>query len=48
MPGRATTNFLDLPERDLSRFIIEPEMMGTVVIFGATGDLAGRKLIPAN
>ncbi len=47
MPGRATTNFLDLPERDLSRFIIEPEMMGTVVIFGATGDLAGRKLIPA-
>ena len=47
MPGRATTNFMDLPERDLSRFIIEPEMMGTVVIFGATGDLAGRKLIPA-
>jgi glucose-6-phosphate 1-dehydrogenase len=29
------------------RFKIAPESMATIVIFGATGDLAGRKLIPA-
>ena len=34
-------------ERDGHQFRIPPEKMGTIVIFGATGDLAGRKLIPA-
>ena len=29
------------------RYRIAPEAMATIVIFGATGDLAGRKLIPA-
>ncbi len=32
---------------DQSRYRITEETMGTVVIFGATGDLASRKLIPA-
>ncbi len=30
-----------------SRYCIPQEAMATIVIFGATGDLAGRKLIPA-
>ncbi len=48
MPGQTTTDFVQsLPERDLSRLKIDPEGMATVVIFGATGDLAGRKLLPA-
>ncbi len=47
MPGRASTHFMHPPERDRSGFIIEPAAMATLVIFGATGDLAGRKLIPA-
>ncbi|MFA6241575.1 MAG: glucose-6-phosphate dehydrogenase [Candidatus Hydrogenedentales bacterium] len=38
--GKATT-------ADQFRYRITEEAMGTVVIFGATGDLASRKLIPA-
>lgn len=37
----------DTPRPDRADFQIAPENMGTIVIFGATGDLAGRKLIPA-
>ncbi|MBI4559593.1 MAG: glucose-6-phosphate dehydrogenase [Candidatus Hydrogenedentes bacterium] len=32
---------------DHARYRVGPEQMATVVIFGATGDLAGRKLVPA-
>lgn len=48
MPGHTTTRFVQATlDRHLSRFKIEPGRMATLVIFGATGDLASRKLIPA-
>ncbi|HOD52426.1 MAG TPA: glucose-6-phosphate dehydrogenase [Candidatus Hydrogenedentes bacterium] len=48
MPDRASIRFVQTTaDRHLSRFKIEPGQMATLVIFGATGDLAGRKLIPA-
>jgi len=48
MPDQPTIRFLQaIADRHLSRFKTEPEQMATVVIFGATGDLASRKLIPA-
>lgn len=34
-------------QRDASRYRIGEQAMATIVIFGATGDLAGRKLMPA-
>jgi len=37
----------ETPSPTESAFRIAPEDMGTIVIFGATGDLARRKLIPA-
>lgn len=37
----------EAPEHKADPYRIPPESMATVVIFGATGDLAGRKLIPA-
>ncbi len=48
MPGHPTADFVhDTAGRDLTRFRIGDEDMATIVIFGATGDLAQRKLIPA-
>jgi hypothetical protein len=48
MAGRPTAEFQGTtPLPDASRFRVAPDFMGTIVIFGATSDLAGRKLIPA-
>lgn len=48
MPGKATAAFeaAGAPAGD-GRYRVAPEAMATIVIFGVTGDLAGRKLIPA-
>lgn len=48
MPDHPTTT-LDVPQvqPDSSRFRVSESAMGTIVIFGATGDLARRKLLPA-
>ncbi|MCP4641261.1 MAG: glucose-6-phosphate dehydrogenase [bacterium] len=48
MPAKPTAAFTgDRASPDQSQFRVAPDSMGTIVIFGATGDLAGRKLIPA-
>ncbi|GMV99123.1 MAG: glucose-6-phosphate 1-dehydrogenase [Candidatus Hydrogenedentota bacterium] len=48
MSGKAETRFQEKPTApDTSIFCIPEEAMATVVIFGATGDLAQRKLVPA-
>ena len=48
MAGRPTTAFAAAaPKRDESRYSVQAENMATIVIFGATGDLASRKLISA-
>lgn len=48
MSGEPTIRFVQATlDRHLSRFKIDPRQMATLVIFGATGDLASRKLIPA-
>ncbi len=44
-PSTAFAESLNAP--NLDRYKIAPESMSTIVIFGATGDLAGRKLMPA-
>lgn len=48
MGGHPTAAFhSEAPKSDQSRYRIASENMATIVILGATGDLAGRKLIPA-
>lgn len=48
MTVRPKAVFQDQPESvETARFVVGPESMATLVIFGATGDLAQRKLIPA-
>ena len=48
MTPQPTATFLEeAPKPDRAGFQVPAEKMGTIVIFGATGDLAGRKLIPA-
>jgi len=44
----ATSTFgQDAPEEPDDRYRLDEKAMSTIVIFGATGDLASRKLIPA-
>lgn len=48
MSGQPTAAFQPMePMRDTSRYSIPPDAMATIVIFGATGDLTERKLLPA-
>ncbi len=37
----------ETPSPDTSRFTIPPKAMSTIVIFGTTGDLTARKVLPA-
>lgn len=48
MAVQPTTSFdLNLAPKDGSRYRLSEQQMATITIFGATGDLAGRKLFPA-
>lgn len=48
MTQQPTACFQDAaPAADRLRFRIAPEAMATIIIFGATGDLTARKLMPA-
>ena len=48
MGGQTKTSYISQSASpSTTQYTVPPEAMATIVIFGATGDLAGRKLIPA-